>query len=235
MIEKNQIQNYCYISANNTTQNQSDNAITTSVKNGSEVSHNYKQTVDKEVLYQLSILGLKPSTGSITIFDKTYTENNFKCTKKQDIFGHKTIIKEENTNLSKTFSNILTGKQPEKIIEEYDKNENLTKKTHYKNDGSYEIIKYNDKGDISEKAEVINKKNNNSSYQTELKQTYYNKDGTYYIQTFTIEMNDNCTDNEPIIKKDLTYYKKNGEIDFLTTLLSTALIGTIENTIEKNA
>lgn len=189
----------------------------------------YKETVDSKVEYQLGILGLIPNEDNITLFDKKYSEGNYTCTKRNDLFGGSKIIKEENFSIAKSLSNILTGERPEKIIEEYDKKGNLTKKTYYKNDGSYVVSKYYDDGKLKEEAEVRNTNNNIDDYKTEIKITNYNKDGSYYVQEFSYEMDDTCDDNQPKEYDNITYYNAKGEVDLLSGITYDLLLALIPN------
>lgn len=189
----------------------------------------YKEAVDSKVEYQLGILGLKPNEDNITLFDKKYSEGNYTCAKRNDLFGGFKIIKEQNLSIARSLGNILTGERPEKIIEEYDKKGHLTKKTYYKNDGSYVVSKYYDDGKLKEEAEVRNTKNNIDDYKTEIKRTNYNKDGSYYVQEFSYEMDDTCEDNQPKEHDDITYYNANGDVDLLSGLTYDILLALIKN------
>ncbi len=194
----------------------------------------YKEIVDTNVENTLLFSGLKPATGSIYLFDKTYEEGDFTCTKNSELFGGFKIIKEQNVGFVESLCDVLTGKVPEKIIEEYDKNGNLTKKTDYKNDGSYVVSKYN-KGKLEEAAEVKTTKNSEAGYKTEINITHYDKDGSYYVKEISYEMNDSCEDDKPKETSNITYYDEKGNIDLLSGLTHELLVGLIGSYFDTNS
>ena len=195
----------------------------------------YKEIVDSNVNLTLSVSGLTPSTGSISFLDKTYKEGNFTCTKNKELFGTTKIIKEQDVGLLESLGDALAGKEPEKIIEEYDKNGNLTKKTYYKNDGSYVVSKYNNKGKLEEEAEVRTTKNSEVGYKTEIKRTHYDKDGSYFIQEISYEMNDTCENDKPKEINNITYYDEKGNIDLFSGLTYELLAALIGNYLDTNS
>ncbi len=195
-------------------------------------SADYKEKVENEINIYFAMEGLTPTSDSIYIWDKTYKEGDFNCTKHNGFNGKTTVVKEENISFAKAISNILSEKTPEKIVEEYNKKNELTKKTYYKGDGSYVVTLYNTDGSINKEAVVNNTDNKDSGYKSNIKETIYDKDGSYRVVDTTIEMDDD--DSNPVTKSKVTFYDKNGKVDLLSTMLNEVVFSSIEEMILAN-
>ncbi len=193
-------------------------------------SANYSQQVNSSVQINLIIDGLEPCNDYIYLWNKTYKENDFLCAKHTGWSGKTIIIKEQTSSLAKTACNIITGDKSEKIIEEYNKNNELTKKTYYKKDGTCEISKYNKDGSIEKKVVIKNTDNQDLGYKSELKKTYYSKDGSYRELEETYEMKQNYKD-AVCTESNITYYDKDGNVDILSTTINAAFMNVVEGLI----
>ena len=131
-----------------------------------QILDNYKNIIDKAIETELFLSECKPSSDSILIWDRTYKKDDYICTEHKGWGNKKTVIKVKDDSLFELAGDVLFGLQPEKIIEEYDKNNKLCKTTQFDKEGNCIVTVFNSDGSKKEVVEIKNKEKNTSEYKT---------------------------------------------------------------------
>ena len=209
----------------NDTLSDTDELIETDKSENNEKIQDYLKLINDAVESELLLSECKPSSESILIWDKTYKDDGYICTEHKGWGNKKTIIKAKDDSLIELAGDIIFGMQPEKIIEEYDKNKKLYRQTEYDKFGNCIVTLFNPDGSKKEELKITNKEYNSCEYKTELKHTYYNNSGTC-VMTTEIEMNESCTDGNPQVTTTAEYYKPDGSADYVSQFIYELIFNT---------
>ena len=201
---------------------------------GKNVEQESNYAITSAIRAQLSQYDLLPET-TLPDFDykpeQEYSENDFDCTVYKNKDGTSIIVKKKREDLLCSIISLASGNNPEYIVEEYNENSKLTKRTHDLGDGTSVVSIIDNDGKVKYQAQTSRISSSQQYSNSELKIRNYNKDGSYTLTTTRYQVDKTKQNCLPECSSSTLCYDKNNNVQWGSTIVYTLLNSILDSIV----